>query len=65
MRVTKRVISASSTAAIAMRSATKISGDEKGMPYLTPINPVLHKNTKPAGANLAAVFFMKVASRTQ
>jgi hypothetical protein len=48
-----------------MRSATKISGDEKGMPYLTPINPVLHKNTKPAGANLAAVFFMKVASRTQ
>jgi hypothetical protein len=58
-------MSASNTAAIAMRSATKISGDEKGIPYLTPTNPVLHRNTKLTGANLAAVFFMKVASRTQ
>ena len=62
-RVTKRVIAARSTAAIAIRRETKIRGDANGIPYLTPINPVLHKSTKPAGASFVTKFFMEVASR--
>jgi hypothetical protein len=60
-----RVISPSKIAAMSIRIATKIRGEEYGIPYLTPIKPVLQRNTKPAGASLAATPFIEVAFRIQ
>jgi hypothetical protein len=41
---------ASRTEAIAILIAMKVNGGAYGIPYRIPVNPVLHRSTKIAGA---------------